>query len=258
MFGTSKFPLLITHYLSKKKCILQIRKEMEELLGVSDGILINDLIDIPDRKSNFICADHSAAGYGWLSDHGFGSHGWVDADMQFPVNYMRGPEMRQSRLFFLRNIGVSDVGQLEPPFYILFSTNSSKDVRRCVDFNAQIEVAKSLSTSWNKTTVQVMNFMNYTLTDQLKAISKASIFITAAGGGSFPAFFLPYGATLIIFGDNNMHLDSDLYNNYGQFQVHWMSLSHMSEDLTLFSHLLKDEIENLVFLHQKKDINLNP
>jgi Glycosyltransferase 61 len=256
MFGTSKYPLLVTHYPSKKKCILKIRKDMEVLLGISDGIVLNDIIDIPNSKSNYICADNSAGGFGWLSDHGFGSHGWVDAEMQYPVNYIRGPELRQSRLFFLKNIGISNIGKIEPPINILFSRNSSRDARRCVDFSAQIEIAKRLSSRSNRIKVQAVNFVNNTLKDQLKIVSKASIFITAAGGGSFPAFFLPFGATLIIYGDCNMHLDSDLYNNYGQFQVHWMSLSSMNEDLTLFLHLLMDEIEFL--LSKSLHHNSNP
>jgi hypothetical protein len=76
--------------------------------------------------------------------------------------------------------------------------------------------------------------------------SKASIFITASGGGSFPAFFLPKRSVLIIYGDENMHLDSDVYNNYGQISVHWMSLRSRENDQEIFFYLLCNEIENLL------------
>jgi hypothetical protein len=191
-----------------------------------------------------VCSDYSISGYGWLNDHGFSSHGWVDEDMNYPMNLHRGPEFFLLRSMMLKKMHLFDGFKLVKPFIILFSIESSKDMRRSLSFHREIHIAKQLQQR-NNGLVSVYSFHhnNITVRKQLELSSKASIFVTASGGGSFPAFFLPEGSILIIYGDKDMHLDSDLYNNYGQITVHWMSLKNQDQDTNIFFHLLCDELE---------------
>jgi hypothetical protein len=246
-FGITNNSLLYTYRRNKKKCQLPIRSSIEKLFGVTNLIIPATNIQIPNPESSYICSDYSTSGYGWLNDHGFGSHGWKDQDMENPMNLHRGPEFRQLRDFMLKNIHVFHAYKAKPPLVILFSQESSKDVKRRLSFDAEINIAKELE-SKNKGQISVQSFHHKSTTfrDQLEMSSKASIFITASGGGSFPAFFLPKRSVLIIYGDENMHLDSDVYNNYGQISVHWMSLRSRENDQEIFFYLLCNEIENLL------------
>jgi hypothetical protein len=239
------------------KCKLSIRKSIEQLFGISEAMLPALKLQIPNPQSNYLCSDFSVSGYGWLNDHGFSSHGWVDADMNHPMNLHRGPEFCLLRSFILRNLHLSDGYKPQEPFIIIFSQESSRDMRRCLSFDDEIQIAKKLQrSSGNLISVYSFHHLNTTVRTQLDLSSKASIYITASGGGSFPAFFLPRDSVLIIYGDRDMHLDSDLYNNYGQISVHWMSLRYRDEDKSLFYHLLCDEIEKLL-VRKWKDISLD-
>lgn len=80
---------------------------------------------------------------------------------------------------------------------------------------------------------------------QLQIASKTAIYISAVGGGTFPAYFLPKGATLILYGDRDMFLDFDLFNNYGQVRVHWMSLESRLNDTDILVDIIRDELEAL-------------
>jgi hypothetical protein len=204
-------------------------------------------LQIPNPESSYICSDYSTSGYGWLNDHGFSSHGWKDQDMEDPMNLHRGPEFRQLRDFMLKNMQISHDYKPKAPLIILFSQESSRDNRRCLNFETEITIAEKLEKkNAGLISIQSFNHKNITVRRQLEMSSKASIFVTVSGGGSFPAFFLPKGSVLIIYGDENMHLDSDVYNNYGQISVHWMSLRSRGNDTTIFYHLLCDEIESLL------------
>jgi Glycosyltransferase 61 len=251
VFGIIQKPLLLTYDHTKRQCILPIRRSMENLFGIQNDILVNKQIQIPQSKSSYICSDHTVVGYGWLNDHGFNNHGWIDSEMEYPVNYQRGMEFRQFRKYLLAKIGLEAESNaaidISTPLLIIFSQRSSSDNRRSLEFSTEIMLAKDLPLrSQVQISVQIMDHRNMTLNAQLQLVSTASIFVTAAGGGSFPAFFLPKGAVLIVYGDPNMHLDSDVYNNYGgQIRIHWMSIRSKEKDLQLLHHLLLDEIEML-------------
>jgi hypothetical protein len=76
----------------------------------------------------------------------------------------------------------------------------------------------------------------------MRLASQSTIFVSAAGGGTFPAFFLPKGASLILYGDDKMYLDFDLHNNHGQIRVHWLSLSSIKNDTNILVELIRDEL----------------
>jgi hypothetical protein len=222
------------------------------LFDVPNALIPSSKLKFHNPKSNYLCSDYSVSGYGWLNDHGFSSHGWVDEDMNHPMNLHRGPEYSLLRRAMLNKMHIFDGFKVEKPCIILFSVESSRDMRRCLSFHHEIQIVKQLQER-NDGLVSVHSFhhSNITVRKQLELSSKASIFITASGGGSFPAFFLPEGSVLIIYGDRDMHLDSDLYNNYGQISVHWMSVKNQHQDISLFFNLICDELEKLLL--SKKD-----
>ena len=246
-FGIIENSLLLMYGTNRKKCKLPIGSRIEQLFKVGEAKVPAMKFQIQNPESNYICSDYSTSGYGWVNDHGFGSHGWVDQDMEYPMNLHRGPEFRRLRDFMLKNINLQHDYKPRAPFIILFSQESSKDIRRSLSFKKEIQIATHLQNQSNGLiSVQSFQHKKTAFKKQLEMSSSASIFITVSGGGSFPAFFLPKGSVLIIYGDQNMHLDSDVYNNYGQIRVHWMSLHSKDNDSSIFFHLLCDEIENLL------------
>jgi hypothetical protein len=239
---------LVTKYPSIVACPSK-HSEFEELFGISIPSTENELLSIRNPKSNFVCADHFLTGFGWLSDHGMGQHGWRPDDFKYPVNLRRGSELRRLRSFLLKNIGIPSDYRLEKPFQILFSINSSKDERRRIDFNDEIKALEKLTLQNETFTVMKLHLVEtLSLKMQLEVTSRTAVFISAVGGGTFPAFFLPKGASLILYGNRNMYLDFDIYNNYGQFRVHWMSLTKRKRDCNLLLDLIKDEIETIMAL----------
>jgi hypothetical protein len=80
------------------------------------------------------------------------------------------------------------------------------------------------------------------LNDQVRLASRSTIYISAVGGGTFPAFFLPKGATLTLYVDESMYLDFDVFNNYGQVRLHWLSLKARQNDTDILIELIRDEL----------------
>jgi hypothetical protein len=224
-----------------------MRKDIEDLFDIANSVVSASKLLIHNSASDFICSDFSVTGYGWLNDHGFNSHGWLDRDMHNPMNLHRGQEFVRLRKFFLDNIDLKDNYEHTTPLQILISKESSLDLRRRMNFSLETNIAKQLA-KLNQGKIFVKSFYHHNtpLKRLLQLSSKASIYITSSGGGSFPAFFMPRGSVLIIYGDKNMHLDSDLYNNLSQIKVHWMSIPSRNKDVMLFQYLLCDEIENLL------------
>jgi hypothetical protein len=245
IFSLSSEALTVAKLPSKRQCTEKVRYDIEELF-VKKVNQIDSIFQGKDRESPILCADKSAGGFGWLSDHGLNSHGWVDKDMDFPINVGRGPELRRLRSFVLQNLSPSISSDIHKPYQIIFSIKSSRDKRRRSDFHDQFVAVQDYikRTSWDVIVKQV-HVVSLPIPMQVDLASKTSIFITVSGGGSLPAFFLPKGATLILYGDENMHLDCDLFNNYGLGNVHWMSMKSRHNDTNLLLQLLIDEIESL-------------
>jgi hypothetical protein len=220
---------------------------LEKLFRVGNRTLsINDL-DIDNRRSKYVCMEHTATGFGWLSDHGASEHGWKENDFKFPINLRRGSELKHMRKYMLENLDMNYQSKLDSPFVVTFSVNSSRDPERRLDFREEIEAVQQLSLhSKRKIVVQrVHMFSLFNITKQLELSVTTSIFISAAGGGTFPAFFLSRGASLILYGDKNQYLDFDLFNNYEQVRVHWMSLTTRKNDTGVLLNLIQDELDAL-------------
>jgi hypothetical protein len=227
-----------------------------ELLWNKSGLSTN---------TTLVCANHAVAGLGMLTDHGRHDHGWEPKRSWIPHNLGSGRQFHAFSSFVNGNVGKAfgvpptestPLSKASKP-QISFSLMSSQDWDRRLDFALQIEaLRKELST--DEATIRSYTLWNMTLQEQLNAVSSSNIFITACGGGSMTATFLPRGSTLIIFYNptggldfetlkpNGLpaRLDWDLLNNAAHLRVHWLPTASMNEDrgLQLFLRLVKHEI----------------
>jgi hypothetical protein len=197
-------------------------------------------LSIREAKSRYICARQGASGYGALNDHFINQHGWKREDLEYPHNVGRGPLLRRLRARLLQGLNLpSNTHVSEIPIVVTFSIHSSTNRNRRLSFSEEIERAKS---EFSHITVESVQLWQSKLYEQVSLASRSTIYISAVGGGTFPAFFLPKGATLILYCDENMYLDFDLFNNYGQIRVHWLSLKSRQNDTNILIELLRDEL----------------
>jgi hypothetical protein len=277
----SKKRLFLTVMPSKQGQCAQMVTELAPMMGVSDIKLVLDLKPTTTpvatgNTSNLVCATHSASGMGFLTDHGLNEHGGQLQDYLNPVNVHRNSNLERFRAFLLRNIGIDDNDaskglQVLPPYKVIFSILSSKEPKRRFDFAKSVQVLRSTRRmvphnpapryDINSTgggdqppvplssllQIESIAMWNYTIPQQaLLTCCQAAIYVSACGGGTAPAFFLPKGATLILYGNDLQRLDWDLWNNYAHLRVHWLSMEHMEEEEDLLVKLIQDEVETLL------------
>jgi len=245
MFGLSEEQLFVTRYPSLADASL-INSEIEMLFGFTSRTTHNDELTVSDAQSKYICATHGASGFGWLTDHGVSDHGWRPQDYEYPVNLGRGPELRRWRRYMLTNVHIPSNTKLQSPYLITFSINSSHTPSRRIDFREEIAAVANLP---NIQLEGGRHLAVLPILEQITIASRTAIYISVVGGGTFPAYFLPQGATLILYGDKDMYLDFDLFNNYGQVRVHWMSLSARQNNTELLLELIRDELEVMTRSH---------
>ena len=245
MFGLTNETLVITRYRSKSDCPLT-NTDLEAMFRFPNRTTPNDELFIPKAESNYVCASHGASGFGWLTDHGVGDHGWDPRDLEYPINLGRGPELTRLRHLMLTHAHLPTNVKLQAPFRITFSINSSRQPLRRIDFRDEIAAVATLP---NIELSRDMHLTTLPIPKQIEIASRTAIYISVVGGGTFPAFFLPKGASLILYGDKDMYLDFDLFNNYGQVRVHWMSLTSRQNDTQVLLDLIHDELEVMTRSH---------
>jgi len=204
-----------------------------------------------ERKSNYVCSSHGAAGIGYLTDHGKASHGKHASDYSHMHNYGRGQVLFGFRNFILKNTDASLPSHVSStsPIRITFSLHSSSSKYRNLDFASQIAALTTLPDSHVR--VQAYQFSQLSMEEEIQTISRSSILITACGGGAVSSMFLPRGATLIVFYAEqkdrfaNAKLDFDYLNNMGYVRTHWLPTKNMHEQTSLdsFVQLIKHELE---------------
>ena len=149
----------------------------------------------------------------------------------------------------LSNVGLPTETKLQTPYRITFSINSSDSQKRRIDFRDEIAAVRGLQLPNGTVTIPITHLVTLPILRQLEVASSTAIYISAAGGGTFPAYFLPRGATLILYGDKDSYLDFDLFNNYGQVRVHWMLLTSRHNDMEVLLALIRDKLETLTRSH---------
>eukprot|EP00536_Pseudo-nitzschia_multiseries_P014408 jgi/Psemu1/291431/fgenesh1_pg.697_\ len=212
------------------------------------------------------------AGMGWLSDHGIReSHGWMmnrekhSLDVALAQNVGRGPQLYAFRNFVLRNMGLEPFpsstitagdAATQPPitFRIVLNAHSSTYLDRSFGLEEQREaLSKAFPATTDgsvSTSISTVTLADLPLREQLELISQPTrpnehiIFVSANGGGTMTAFFLPRGSSMILYynerggrdyfsnGKNTggqAMLDWDLMNNLGYVRTHWLPIGSMNE-----------------------------
>jgi hypothetical protein len=241
MFDLDKRKILVTLFPSKTS-IRKVYAFLANAFGIQGDPMSNELLNIPNSQSRYVCALHGGSGYGWLMDHGFGDHGWRERDTMYPVNLRRGPELLRFRNFILENLKIPTESNSTAKVQIVFSINSSFDKKRRINFQEEFRSMRKLRLPKNLYAVHKYHLSSFPLQKQIEIAAETFIFISAVGGGTFPAFFLPRGSTLILYGDKEMHLDFDIFNNCGHLRIHWMSLHSRLNDTDILMELIRDEI----------------
>ena len=189
--------------------------------------------------SRFVCAKMGASGFGMLTDHGMKKHGWEPKDYETTHNLNRAESLYNFRNFMMNNIGVS-TASLSQQIYnersspkqhtIVFSIDSSSIGNRRTRFFSHINRLKQSEVN-EKYDIKIMKVQmaEMSMVEQIKLISSASIFITVNGGGAVISMFLPKGASLFMYyndeeGRDNTpaRLDWDLINQLGYIRTHWL------------------------------------
>ena len=224
-------------------------------------------------------------------------------DVALAHNVGRGPELYSFRNFMLKNLGfeaTSTVGAstmdhiLQRPwigeavsFRILLSAHTSDHPDRSFGLKVQ---QNALQKVFPKAEVSVLELSRMPLLDQISLVSSQpakehteatgqlrsqtqqqhqhTIFVSACGGGSLTAYFLPRGSSLILYynevgGMDFFHdekltggqalLDWDLMNNLGYLKVHWLPIGSMNKPegidalISLVQHEMNGVLNGLVF-----------
>jgi hypothetical protein len=249
----------------------------------------------PRLKSRYVCAKQGLAGLGALTDHGtLKLHGWTPEDYGITHNHGRGGNFWSFRNFMMRNLGlpatptttttVTEATKAwnEPPFNVIFAMSSTESSSRNVNFDPYMYRVKQMfpsnmslynstasslffpttTTTETTTTIPAVNvqgykFQDYSLKNQIEIVSQSAIYVTACGGGTVTAIFLPRGASLIIFyledggiaSNRNTNeparLDWDMWNNINYIRVHWIPVgtSFLRNDQQAFLRLMLHELQ---------------
>ena len=226
-------------------------------------------------QSPLVCASTAVAGLGLLTDHGFEDHGWDPAyqtNAAAPHNLGRGGNFWAFRNFMIHNVlgptAVTTPLPTVPPVRVTFSLLSSRDQERRLDFAVPLEFLNAQLPSPIFQLQPVKFWELESLEEQIQLARQTHILVTACGGGSLTATFLPRGATVILFYDPGgalnfttlynrptepARLDWDLLNNAGHLRVHWLPISTMNtqRDLTLLHQLILHETQ-LIMMNQEE------
>ena len=245
-------PLWASCEFNKGEC-LKMYAKFSPLMGVN--VATNRDFDFTtfghEQQSKLVCARQAAAGIGRLTDHGTKEHGWEPDDYQVMHNSGRGPLLWDFRNYMINNLG------LEPErrparTRIVFSTNSSKAFIRRFDFNPHIAALKE---AFPDVLVETVVLSKCSLEEQVRLMSKTTIFVSAVGGSAVTATFLPQGATLILYYLENdgvqygaptglpARLDWDIFNNMGYIRTHWLPGRQINRTVGLFVDLIRQELE---------------
>jgi len=231
----SKFlPLILNHNNNNKNVEASTTTDYQvelDQLGLDQLHLTNaDLKKKFNKKHAIICAPHGLTGGGLFSDHGEHRwHGQWPSDRKLPHNMGRGGLLRRFRAFLMQNLGMDPDATVNTKRrrIVVSQSSSSKAWRANLTFGEYIhEMNTTFRDSKRHKDVEVLpvNMTSMSLEEQIQLTSTASVFLTAVGGGSATAMFLPKGAHLVLFYNPNQYLDWDVWNNFPHLNVHWVGM----------------------------------
>ena len=115
-------------------------------------------------------------------------------------------------------------------YKILFSINSSSRGNRMYAFDKHIRhLEQSPILQKYNMEIEKTYLSGISLQEQIELISSASILVTVNGGGAVTSIFLPKGASVFLYfndeegnGGEPARLDWDLINHLGYIRAHWL------------------------------------
>lgn len=177
-----------------------------------------------EHSTNIVCAKAGLTGGGLFSDHGEHRwHGQWPSDRKLPHNLGRGGLLRRYRSFLMQHIGVDPQEAPKPGRVVISQSSSSKSWRANLTFSDYIEELDNQNGNGDIEVIP-LEMSSMSLKEQIEITSTASVYLTAVGGGSATAMFLPKGAHLILFYNPNQYLDWDFWNNFPHLNVHWIGM----------------------------------
>jgi hypothetical protein len=85
-------------------------------------------------------------------------------------------------------------------------------------FSSPTKVAKIKNATFSKLSIE----------DQIRLVSRSKVLLSATGGGTATAIFLPPGGHLVLFYSHTF-LDWDYWNNIPDIHVHWIPIEHLQD-----------------------------
>jgi len=218
------------------------------------------------NASRYVCAANGVAGMGMITDHGGKLHGWDKADYKVTQNIGRGGVLYEFRNWMMNNIDVAPHKAIsKAPYKVVFNVHSSSTSIRSVHFNDHIKIVKERIGLKYDVDVQVVTMSHLSLVEQVDLVSGATILVTMCGGGAVTSMFLPKGASLFVFfnedersgtGNAMPRLDWDLLNNLSHIRTHWLPRPQRfgtkyegprAADFEAFARLVEHELDVVSF-----------
>lgn len=208
------------------------------------------------------------------TDHGIHkkSHGERQKDYTFVVNSGRGPLFFEFREHLLNN-AANHLAEAKLnnnlPLKITVAISQSKK-SGIQDFQKQIHAIQQRFPA-EQVAIRAYNMSLLPLSKQLEVAAGTNIYISVMGNGAMPAFFLPRGASLVLFYNDNsefvsvskrqvsfpIKLDWDLWNNLSYLRVQWKPLATKDNDndLNLLLEMIEGELQSLLEKEMSKGID---
>ncbi len=209
--------------------------------GEFDFRMAGQPTSLESLSSRIVCAQNGLSGLGQFSHHETHHHNGthfrekrriIDREL-VPAQNGKGGFFRRFRRFLMKKAGVPD-DQVGPKTYskVLFSQNSSGRGKRANNtFQMQMEYLQS-SFEGDQIRIEGASLATLSIEEQIRQLSQTDIFLSATGGGTASAIFLPPGAHLILFYDE-WFLDWDYWNNIADIHVHWIPIEDMESSAKL-------------------------
>jgi hypothetical protein len=266
MYGATDKRLLVTTLDSTCAFMRDCKKVVAKflpLLGTNVQDFYKQRLRVSEGapRTGKVCARQGAVGIGMLTDHGFTRHGQNVADYKRVHNAGRGPMFWDFRQWMLRNMKIEEGTRRPKPFRVSFSINSSNNPDRRKDFAQQIAAVRN-EFSNKDVEVKVYEMAKLTLEEQIHEVVDTTIFVSAIGGSTSIASFLPRDSSLILFFNDQKSfvggktakknfptmMDFDFWNNAAYVRTHWLPTGSMDEELGLQT-LLRLVTNELILTH---------
>jgi hypothetical protein len=149
---------------------------------------------------------------------------------------------------------------------VIYSQRSSDVPQRDVTFDRQVQAVRQ---RFSSDFVQVENYTmkELTISQQIRIVSDAAIYVSLCGGGAVTGMFVPKDSSIVLYYSEHGGLDSwsgkpsyqpalldyDLFNSLPYARVHWLPHSTMDtdRDVKILIALIQHEIDYIEFLNKQ-------